>query len=105
MDYRKWKEWRYNALVENDEKKEVVDDDHIILKESFYHLNSEAKIGFSIRQIKRNLKEIENQFGRAKMSENVDESMVEVWTNAYKSIKALDERLHNLMESMYQEKH
>ena len=39
------------------------------------------------------------------MSESVDESMVEVWTNAYKSIKALDERLHNLMESMYQEKH
>ena len=42
MDYKKWNEWRYNALVENDEKKEVVDDDHIILKESFYHLNSEA---------------------------------------------------------------
>ena len=104
MDYKKWKEWRYNALVENEKKNEVVDDDHIVLKESFYHLNSEAKIGFSIRQLKKNLKEIENQFNRAKLSEKVDESMVEVWTNAYKSIKALDERLHNLMKSMYQEK-
>lgn len=103
MNTQKWRDWRLNALLEEDKNKDS-DDKFITIAESFYHLNSEAKVGFSIRQIKKNLKEIENQFNRAKLSERIDDSMVEVWTNTYKSIKALDERLHTLMESMYQEK-
>lgn len=106
INFSKWKDWRLEAL--NDKSKsepvEIDDDDYIMLKESFYHLNSEAKLGLSLRQIRKHLTEIEKQYKRTIESAKVDEAIVERWARAYSSLVQLDERLHNLMKSMYRGK-
>jgi hypothetical protein len=100
----KWKDWRLNALTESSGDDENQDNNYITISESFYHLNSEAKLGFSIRQMRKHLTEIEKQFKRTVESGRTDESLVESWVRTYESLSQLDERLHGLLKSMYKKR-
>jgi hypothetical protein len=113
VNMSKWKDWRLDALNEQSPKDEKPilepqdegsEFDGDILDESFYHLNSEAKLGFSVRQMRKHLTEIEKQFKRTLESGRTDESLVECWTRTYSSLTELDKRLHGLMKSMYRGK-
>ena len=105
INLSKWKDWRLNSLNEiHESDDEKNDEKYITINESFYHLNTEAKLGLSLRQMRKHLTEIEKRFKKTVESEHVDEAMVECWTRTYTSLTELDERLHNLMKSMYKGK-
>ena len=70
------------------------------LEESFYHLTSEAKIGFMLREMKKNLSYIEKKFMMENELTEVDDKKVDNWVKAYNSLKMLDERIHTLLKSM-----
>lgn len=70
------------------------------LNESFYHLTSEAKIGFMIREMKKNLSYIEKKFAGDNELSEVDDRKVDSWVKAYNSLKSLSERVNTLLKSM-----
>lgn len=70
------------------------------IAESFYHLTSEAKIGFMLREMKKNLSFIEKKFMMENELSEVDDKKVDNWVKAYSSLKMLDERIHTLLKSM-----
>ena len=105
MNLKKWQDWRLDALTEETIKNDGTEDEkYITITESFYHLNSEAKLGLSIRQMKKHMNEIEKQFRKTVESGKVDEAQVESWARTYESLKFLDEKLHKLMKEMYKGK-